>query len=353
MLGPKTSYITLLEENYEAETAHDRSPLRPSAAGYCARKLAHEYHSYLKSEPKIDTIDSRTSRIFKLGHKIESAVIEEFETLKNFKVIYKQQVVDHGLLADGTSLLEGSMDWCLVNAEAKVIMDAKSRKDRPSSDGYTGWDEDGSRLMDLPSVRQIDIYGFWIEDIEKFIEESNDSSLIQNIIQLNVYATSKFCLDRGIDHASIIRYNKNDSRLLEIRFKPNRNVLNQVICKFNAVLNSTNPEQIPCSCKPGSQQAHWCDYNGVIVETGEFVDTVITAAQLSSLTSELTGMFNAWHSGRFEDGERKQKEQVIIEQLQQLKINEIILANGVTYRLKFLKSPKPHYELRLKVQKQR
>jgi len=252
VLGPKESYLTLVEQAYKPPTKHDKSPLRPSNAGVCERALFIAYQEYLQNIP-IKPLTHREHRIFSLGHAIEAEIIQLFAAIDaDFKVMYKQQIVDH---STPTGLIEGSMDWCLISEKHKVIMDAKSRKDRIFG-GQSSWEKDIAELSQFGII--LDKNGVYLEDPIAFVKGSKDSSLVKNIVQLNVYATSDFCLKRGINHASIIRYNKNDSRWLEVRFAPSIILLNYVIEKFDRVRKATNIDELEGECVQGTMEQRFC-----------------------------------------------------------------------------------------------
>ena len=269
------SYPTIvnayLEEklNKEAEGPRLWNPLRPSSAGNCTRKLAYERMEY-KGLAKYDAdpITPDLHRVFKLGHAVERNVIYDLEDIEVFSVKYKQQVVE--LMKVDGEIYEGSLDMCIFMKNSKGVGDVKSKNDRFFKPWETKWDLYNQKLLASPSVKQIDEFGFYVDDLPAFIaelkdkEQFNDPWFADNFEQLNVYANSQFLKDRGVNHAFILQYNKNDSRLREIRFKPSELVFEQTKLKFETVINAVdrhqNPDLAPRDYEKDSLRCKYCPY---------------------------------------------------------------------------------------------
>jgi hypothetical protein len=275
-LGPATGYTDLLDKALmeeaikEVEGARKYNPLRPSSAGKCARRLAYELAEY-RLGWKYDTkpLEPRTKRIFALGHGIEFAAIRDFRKLPGFQVKYCQQVIDSFYIERGIEglppdRLEGSLDWVLWSDEHRVVMDAKSRRDKFSSKWSTEWKTEISALKRLDTVTTISATAVWIDDLVQFFDEyGRGETLADNLAQLNIYATSEFCASRNISHGSVYRVNKNDSQHLEVRFRPSIAALDEIRAKFNMVSKAVDiekPEDVPREFELGSFNCSFCDY---------------------------------------------------------------------------------------------
>jgi hypothetical protein len=79
-----------------------------------------------------------------------------------------------------------------------------------------------------------------------------------------MYANAQFLKERGVDHAAILQYNKNDSRLREIRFKPSATVYQQVRDKFLLVSTTIDgggaPEDVRRDYALGSIKCAYCSF---------------------------------------------------------------------------------------------
>lgn len=345
VLGPNRSYLSLSDESFVSPNTIDDSPLRPSNAGICERELFLRYKAW-KEQSKVKGHDVRIQRIFNLGHAIEKLIIDDFKKLSGFKVLYGQQIMDHGLLPGSSQLFQGSMDWCLISEEHKVVMDAKSRGGRGS---YT-WDKEVAEACAIGIT--IDDNGVWIADTDAFVKSSKDHELVKNILQLNVYATSRFCEDRGINHASIVRYNKLNSEQYEFRFAPSKTLLNYVLTKFARVAVAKSIDELQSECIPGSMKQRYCWACAgrkfeKVTGTNSWGWKQVTLASLQAGKSD---------SGEDLSTLVEFQRKVITEQhtislqqwMEQRKINSILLDDNTLLTLELLKSPNPHYEFRIK-----
>lgn len=275
-LGPKRGYTDMLDDALDAQGAKEKegkrayNPLRPSSAGKCARKLAYELAEYrLGWKYEVEPLKARTLRIFRLGHAIEYETIKDFRKIPGFQVKYCQQVVDSFVIERGspelpTQKLEGSVDWVLWSDEHKVVMDAKSRRDKFFGQYMTEWKAETSKLKKFESTQVISATAIWIDNLDAFLAELEPGdTLADNLYQLNIYACSDFCTSRGIDHAVILRYNKNTSEEFEIRFRPSLTVLAVTHEKFNRIsiaVDAEKLEDVAQEFQLGSFACAFCDY---------------------------------------------------------------------------------------------
>jgi hypothetical protein len=375
MPGPSCGYTDLLdheiheklkrEEEERREGKRKRHPLRPSSAGACARRLAYELmeyrgHTFYDKELRAPN----TYRLLELGHSVEYSALKNFELIKVIRARYKQQVLSFFELdsIDGQTekeLIEGSCDVVLINEQWKCVMDVKSQKDGWSSAYQSRWNETMAKYDAMPSLAKISDTAWYAEDVEAFLQELGDDFLADNIYQLNLYACSDFLRDRGIDHAVIYKYNKNDSQHYELRFKPSLALYEKVREKFNLINRAVaqkKPELVPRASMLGSMRCAFCDFKSSCwtedakkawykkmppkfwpTDTSRLPDTI--GQSLDKLI------------GEFDEQIKTKKltarlEQEIIKLLLDNQVKKIRTTEGAVYELKYLKSPTEHYELR-------
>lgn len=373
MLGPEKGYLDILDEHImsqaEKSAGEQRvySPLRPSAAGKCVHELATEYAQYKGLLPtKQEVISPELSRIFSLGHSIEWMMIREMEKVPGFKIKYKQQVVRFGQLSDGTNL-EGSLDLTIFFNGHGGICDWKSKKDRFSGYGATGWNEADEGYGKMASVEQVSDSFFWINDLQEFLSELRDPWLKPNFLQLNLYACTPFIKESGIDHASLFYFNKNDCRLREMRFRPSEEVYEQTKAKFNKVhdlVTSINysvagedsvqlakyaAEVVNGTRCPVSSNCNYCwpdeakrAYFSTLPPKKWAKDT----SYLGKNGEEIEALFLDYQDTITQMATGEVVHDAIVKKMLDLDETKIRLANGEVWEAKFLKSPRPHHELR-------
>ena len=285
LIGPSKGYVDLLDEattkhligEQESGRAFQKTPIRPSNAGRCSRALYQDLQMFhgLAKYPR-ELIKPSLHRLFSLGHSIEWSLLKQFYLLKGFTELrYQQQVLSFEYLEAKqnpklSQWLEGSLDLVLWSAEHKCVADVKSKGDSWNfqSRAYK-WDADSRKLQSMASVEQISTNSYWANDLDAFLAELGDKFFAANFMQLNLYANSQFLLERGVDHAAIFQYRKNNSDLREVRFRPSRTVYQQTIQKFKNVLQAVDenrPELAACEyadegkcfyCGEGKPRPRW------------------------------------------------------------------------------------------------
>jgi hypothetical protein len=362
LLGPPKSYLELLDEHLvnksaeESTAARRYNPLRPSAAGKCSAELATEYAQYKGLLPvKQEQHPPELQRIFGLGHSIEYMMIKSLRESGLFNIRYTQQVVRFLQLPDG-KWLEGSLDLAISHGEHMAVADWKSKKDRLSSFGHTGWDEANEGYEKMQTVQRITDGLFWIADLPAFLEELHDPFLAPNFLQLNLYAMTNFIRESGIDHCSLFYFNKNDCRLREMRFKPSEEIYEQTKAKFLNVHNqvtASNAESVvetlrQMRCSPGSL----CRYCWPDEAKRAYFSTLPPKKwpkDLSYLGADgkrLSELFHGYEELKTHEEHAGSIEQAILKILVDKDETKVRLENGNVYEAKFLKSPRPHHELR-------
>lgn len=270
ILGPPIGITDILnvatEEKLAKEALAGRTkyPIRPSSAGKCERELAYEldeFHNGTKYDKEILTAEK--SRIFSLGHSVEWNLFSQMRDMDMFKIEYKQQVVFIKRWNNGR-LLEGSIDGAIVNDQLKAIIDSKSKKDKFSAFYASNWDEDDEKLSSLKSLTKLSDTAYYADDLEAFIVELNNAFLEANFVQVNLYLHSDFAETKELDCGILLYYNKNDSRLREIRFRKNKTVFDWTIEKFEGAIEAVEVNKDPTTARRtymlGSMKCGFCDF---------------------------------------------------------------------------------------------
>jgi CRISPR/Cas system-associated exonuclease Cas4 (RecB family) len=296
-------------------------------------------------------------------------MIREVESMlkEYFTTRYKQQVLSFKYLSSEVDpslnqWLEGSLDLVLWSEKHKCIIDVKSKKAKYSSYRNSDWEEYNDKFARLSSVTPIGDSGtsFYVEDLKLFIEEIRDPFLAANFYQLNLYACNPFIVERGIDHAAIIQYNKNTSELREIRFKPSKELYDQIVHKFQKVIEvvaARDPEAAQKDFSLGSMKCAFCSFNKRCWADEDPLKKWFKTLppknwpkdvdRLSdALYSDLTDLYNKFKKSTEEASTLQLIEQQIIEIMTQQGIKKIRFEDGDVYELKYLKSPREHIELR-------
>lgn len=373
--GPKScGYVDLLDHALlqKAEEKEEKlksgelkiNPLRPSASGKCSRTLALELDMFRNGNyyPRPPT-EPRISRLLDLGHSIEFHALKQFRVLEVLQQKYKQQVLSFFEVERGNpdferQLIEGQCDFVLYSDTYRCIGDVKSKGDRFSYSHKSRWDEDLEKYSKMKTVTQISEQAFWIEDLPSFLDELGPDFLADNFLQLNLYANAKFIQDRGIDHCFLYYYSKVDSRHFEMRFNPSEELFEKVKEKFNTISIAVDRGEIPETCEftPGTMRHAFCDCHSMspyadhdpLKEWFRSLPPKKWPTDLHKLrnSNKLTELF-----GQFEEAldYQKKKDKIelkIIEELLDQKVSKVKLDNGNIYKLKFLKTPREHYELR-------
>jgi hypothetical protein len=377
LLGPDVGLTDLLDaavlSKQEDELAQPARflPLRPSASGYCARKLAYEYSAYHGLNEKIHEVKkAHTIRLLDLGHHIEKAALDQLYRAGMFKLKYKQQslhftTLDGYTLPDGKAIpsthIEGSPDVVIEYHDGSVgLYDIKSKNTKFSSWRDNTWEESLWQLGHMSSVQRIgdSKTAFWIPDIMAFFDENHDESLQQNITQTNYYALNPFMQQRKVSFGGILRYAKNDSQIIELRFALSQERYDYVNAKFKEIHeNASTPEKIKKEMMLGSQACAYCPYNvrcwPEINAKKEHYKTLPDkewATDVDRLPPEISHAFDELQV-TFDEAQKasslldKVKEKMLL-LMQQVDKTKIKTSDGQVFEAKFLKSPQPHYDVR-------
>jgi hypothetical protein len=364
LLGPATGYTDILNhlttekltEDDASGKSYQKTPIRPSAAGKCARELFYELMQYSgKAKYPTEIYTPDTHRLLNLGHSVEYHVVKEFQLLSElFEIKYKQQVLDFGpIFANDPKLqqrLEGSLDLVFWSDKYKCVADVKSKKDKFSAFYKTNWDETTEKLKAMKTVGTISNTAFWVEDLDAFLLELNDAFFEANFRQLNLYANSDFLVQRGINHGAIIQYNKNDSRMREVRFKPSRTLYEKTVQRFQNVVTAVdtgNIELAPREYQLGSVKCAFCKFKNECWEGAdaqkEFFNTLPKkswpkdTSHLGKDGQALEQLFEMFGEQSQAELDKDVTEGAIVKVLLERQIHKVRLANGSIYELKRLK----------------
>lgn len=369
--GPPVGYTDLIDSALLDKEKDSKAyyPLRPSSAGACGRKLAYELMQYkgYATYPK-EVRSAATIRLLALGSPIEQHSIRNFDLItkvdEEFKVKYRQQALSFFRLdpvdkEEIGQLIEGSMDLAVMRSNTGGFLDVKSAKDKFSQSFKTKWDESITKYNSMATLIPLSETAWYAPDLEIFLKELDDPFFEDNFRQLNGYCCTDFAKEHGIDHGSIYRYCKNDSRHIEIRFKPNEALYEEFKDKLNRVNKAVakkNPELVKKDYSLGSIKCAFCPYKDMCWDTNALkeyfgtLDKKEWPTDLKELPAEvasmLTMLFRSHEDPNKLANQANSIEVDIIAILEVNKIKKLKLDNGNVYELKFLKSPQPHFELR-------
>lgn len=367
LLGPDISYCDILnhvtnetqlkqQQEERDGLGKKRMPLRPSSAGACERELAYQLMEFLgKAYYEKEVMSPETIRLLSLGHTIESNFLWAFKQASDyFELKYQQQTLSFFRIESEDPrlnvLIEGNIDGCFVSDTFKCVFDIKSKKDKFSGSYKTNWDETDTKLRSMKTTKVISERGYWVEDLEAFLEELNDPFFAANFLQLNLYANAQFLKERGFDHASIIQYSKNDSRIREVRFKPSEKLYNQIELKFKAAALAAArglPEEAKRTFILGSIKCSFCNYKSqcwgeeVNVQK-EFFKTLPPKYWPTDIykikDDEFKLLINQYNDLYSVEKDREQLELKVAKYMHDNKLYKIKLDNKVVYELKTFKN---------------
>lgn len=339
-------------------------PLRPSAAGKCARALAYElneHEGHAKYPP--DYKNPNVMRLLDLGHAVEKHLIHIMRKTGLMDIKYSQQVVTLCRLPNGR-LIEGSMDLVVFAANGmKIISDCKTKGSKWSAGYASSWADDEAKYERMDTLTKLGPGSYLAEDLEMFLAECNDSTISSNCLQLNAYARTEFILERGIEYASIIQYAKNDSMLREIRFKTSQKLAEDVNQKFitvaNAIYSGAGPEAVDRTEVLGSMACAFCRFKESCwpeVDTKKEFFKGLPEKYWATGTDYL-GERGDQLEAVFADYVKAKKEQKAIDTLEEKmlrlmlpsegrQVKKVKFKDGTILEAKFLKSPYPSFKIR-------
>lgn len=361
ILGPPTGYTDILNEativnlrkDRDSGKQYQKTPIRPSSAGECARALYMDLLQFSgRAKFETELLSPETVRLFSLGHSVEWNLIDQFYKSGAFEIRYKQQSLSFAYLESKSDpklaqWFEGSLDMVLWSPQHKCVVDVKSKKDRFSAGHKSAWDDQDEKLGVMKSVQRISDTAYWVEDLEAFLAELNDPFFSANFKQLNMYACSTFLRERGIDHGSIIQYSKNDSRLREVRFKPSLALYEATILKMQNVIRAVDedkPELAPKEFMLGSVKCAYCKFKNYcwpnVDVTKAFYKTLPAKEwprdtdRMGKAGADIEKLFEARRTKQSAEDERDKLETEILFAMKEKGVEKIRLENGEVWLAK-------------------
>ncbi len=370
--GPQNGYTDLIDLSLMQRQEEDTGsyfPLRPSAAGYCAKRLAFElerYYGICESVPK-EKKDPETLRLLNLGSSIEWHSIKNFDLIAKLapelKVRYKQQVVSlfdlKPVYDEVPPHIEGSIDLTIVNSLTGEggVGDVKSKKDKFNSFFKTEWDSQIDKYSRMTSLIQLTPTAWYAPDLEAFLTELSDPFFEDNFYQVNAYLCTEWAKKHNMTHGFVYRYGKNDSRHVEIRFAPSPKLYKKLEEKFNSIYRNVvlgTIENVKPDCFVGSAKcafhsfAGMCWGNDALQAYFKTFPKKSWPVDASKLGDDLVESISAYEALQpaVENREKIEQEVLRIMVERDEPITKIKSPSGLVWEARFLKSPKEHFELR-------
>lgn len=344
-----------------SETPSKYNPLRPSSAGKCERELGYEFMQH-RGLAKYDTEQNSADvhRLLNLGNAIERQLFWDMgdafkKAPEPVEIKYKQQTLSFFKFADGT-WLEGNIDGVIQTSRWKILIDIKSKGDKYSQFYKSSWDEFIEKLEKTGHAKKFGDDAVFITDVDKFVEMETDVFFSNNLYQLNFYACNPFLMERGINLASVFQYNKNDSRIREIRFVPSPALYEKTKTKFMKVQEVIDREKSIENLNKdyvlGSQKCGFCSFRKECWPDDEAMKLYFKtlppkfwAKDIDRLPSdvqkELRPLFVEYSRQLTAAGDVEKTELDIVKILDKAKVYKIKLEDGMVYRTKRLKSGGP------------
>jgi len=335
----------------------ERYPLSPSGIGKCALKLARDVAHYhgVKQYPK-PPITAKLRRIFARGNVIETSLIQDIKEYTDLKPTLTQQRVHlfdvvH-MTASGQALnrsIEGDIDTLMVSREHdfKILTDFKSKGSYYSSGFGDSTSEFFGKLLETGLVEDLGNNCYLITDIVKLVDlVPAEEFMVDYYYQLNAYAFSEWVRRVGIDGVALYYENKNTCVHYELRWIPDIRLFDHARNKFQYIFDTVftkGPEAVQREFIGGSARCRLCEYNGACNPAVEAaVSPKIEAGVIGDVELEKSFRTNKIALKKVE----KAEERILLE-MEKKGLTHIITSDGLKYEKKFLKSPKPHFELRL------
>lgn len=359
--------INEIMDAFTMQVIEDRSkgdkynPLRPSSAGKCERELGYEFMEYRGlATYQREQNPPDVHRLLNLGSSIEYHANSEMrqafaKSSKPIKLKYKQQSVTICRLKDGT-LIEGSIDLWIETADWRCLADWKSKSDKYSSYYKSSWDEFVEKLVSTGSAHKFGEDAVFIDNLGEFLAKNKDSFFNNNLYQLNLYACTDFARERNLTFCSVLQYNKNDSRIREIRFVPDEAVAKAVHDKIIKVAHTVDTEKsvenLDKQYVLGSQKCGFCSFRSTCWPEDDAMKAYFKELppkqwpkdmdRLSKdLQAKLVPLFDTYINKCLVAADAEQVELEIAKIMNDAKVYKIKLASGQIYKLKRLKSGGP------------
>lgn len=322
----------------------ERFPLSPSQGGKCALALARNLAHYLgvADYPRArDSLQPRTKRIFSRGGLLEGALITDVEKYTSLRVQDQQKRVKLFELSPDHAV-EGNIDGIAVHQDGtKILVDFKSKGAFYSAGFNDSISEFFVGLRSTGLVEEIAPNSFLITNAKALFDVlSLDDFFVDYLLQLNAYA---FADGVKVDFVALYYENKNTCANYEVRWEPNKELFEYVRSKFRYVyetVRTSGPECVPKEFALGSSRCRLCEHN-------ERCWGKYTPNPSSRVVGKLDqGLDQALRAAQREHHVVAKVEEAVLAFMMQNNLTHIQTSDGLVYERKFLKSPKPHFELR-------
>lgn len=345
-----------IQKEVEAELAEwnerraDRYPLSPSTIGRCALKLARDVGHFHGKVTHLRTLDSRPprlQRVFARGTALEDALVGDIEKYTSLKLKQRQQRVHLFNVMHGKIVrpIEGDVDGLIVckDSGVKILTDFKSKGAYYSSGFNDSISEFFGKLLETGLVEDLGDNCYHVGDIKNLFDTLPlDDFFSDYILQLNSYAFSDWFRRIGVDGVALYYENKNTCAHYEIRWVPDERLFEFAKNKFQYIFStvmSDGPEAVEREFPAGSAKCRLCEYNTQCNGVYEPKTAKVYGQVDPALTED-------WMKVVAMKAKGDRVEQDILMAMEKAGLTHIRVG-ATTYEKKFLKSPKPHFELRL------
>lgn len=328
-------------------TELDRFPLSPSQIGKCGLALARNLSHYLglADYPRgTDYLSPRTKRIFARGHLLESALVNDTGRYTGLKLTDAQRRVRLFPLSKDHAV-EGNIDGIMVHEEAgvRILVDYKSKGAFYSASFSDSINQFFMELRTTGLVEEIAPNSFLITDAKQLFDVmSLDDFFVDYLLQLNGYGLAEGV---KVDFVALYYENKNTCANYEVRWVPHPALLEYAKAKFQFIydtVRSKGAEAVPKEFGLGSARCRLCDYNERC--WGKYTPTSSSERRVGGLDPALD---QALRGAQREHHVVAKIEEQVLQLMEREGLTHVRTSDGLVYERKFLKSPKPHYDLRL------
>jgi len=346
----------------------ERFPLSPSQFGGCGRNLAIDLAEFcgLKLYKK-EMLNSRATKKFSRGHTIEYSLLRQFGfAVPSVKQSHKQQVIHMADTPDGKYVIGGSIDALLSTPDGNMIMDVKSKGTFYSVAYSDKFREEFEEIGMMEGVEKFGTDAYYIHDIDEFFHNfDRDNFLSGYFLQLNAYGAAPWSQNyknnlfpdhRGICAVSLYFENKNNHQDVELRWAPSQTLYKYAVDRMQAIykwvaIDKKDPLKYPTEYILGSLRCKLCarkencwpgekhPWIGPKKRWGKDTFKLKDGAKLEEVYKKFKPALN---SGKVAN----QYAAEIMALMEEMKVNKVTFSDGFVYEMKFLKSPKPHTELR-------
>jgi CRISPR/Cas system-associated exonuclease Cas4 (RecB family) len=330
----------------------DRFPLSPSQIGKCGLALARNMAHYmgLADYPRTDSfLEPRIKRIFGRGHLIEEGLLGDITKFTPLKVTEQQKRLKLFEIAKG-KWIEGNIDSLFVHEVdgVKILADIKSKGAYYSAGFKDSIDKFFQEMKQTGFVEELHENCFYITNAKGLFDIiSLDEFFVDYLLQLNAYAFALREEGTKVDFVSLYYENKNTCANYEVRWVPHQALFDYAKAKFQFIYDTvtkSGAEAVPKEFALGSARCRLCDYNELCWGKYEPKSDAQKGKIIATIPESLEAKIKAAFLAAGVMGQRNEEE--VIKVLDEKDATHAQLASGMVFEKKFLKTPKPHYELR-------